>query len=742
MTIPFRKTVMVLAFSALSTLALAETPARVGRIAHSQGPVNISTEVGEEATAALVNWPVTTSNQIVTQRNGRTEIRIGSTSVRLDGDSSLDVIELDDDKLRLHLHYGSLSLRVRNADMLRGLDISTPQGMVRMKEVGRLRIDAERVRDTTNVSVFEGTAQVDGGGSSLSVRAGKRVDVHNDDVRTALAVRDSFDDWSLQRDARDERTTSDRYVTTEMTGYEELDQHGVWREDSDYGPLWTPRSVAADWVPYRDGRWTYLAPWGWTWVDNAPWGYAPSHYGRWVMVRQRWSWAPGRNIGRPVWAPALVGWVGGSNWNLSFNDNGARRNAPAQGWYPLNPGESYVPGYHLRPEHLRHHNRHARPDYRPGRHDGLTVVGLNQFVGRNPILVPRAPRPVLTPLATQNIPFGAPPRPQGNWPNRFDRDGDGKPDRNAIGRLITAPSDGQPFSRRDGRPGDNERFVRTPPQVLTTNEPQRSLAEKDRRQREAEIERRERDQANERRLRELEADNRRTADGQQRLREAELAERRRELDAAGQRGAQADRLSAIENARRQREAEAQLQGQRDALNRQQAERQQRESNNRQLAERLQRDADQDRLRQLERQQQGDQERLRQVERQQQAERQQQERQQRDADSARRQQAERGQQDAENARRQQAERQQAERQQRDAQQREAQQRDAQREVAQAQARQAQQAQQAQAQQAQQAQAQQVQAQHQKQAEEADKRERAREQREQRQDRRENVQQQIR
>ncbi|CUI06250.1 DUF6600 domain-containing protein [Massilia antarctica] len=740
MTLPFRKTVMLLALSAMSTLALADTPARVGRIALTQGPVNVSTDVGDEATAALVNWPVTSKSQINTGRDGRTEIRIGSTSVRLDSDSSLEVIELDDDSVRLRLHYGSASIRVRNAEVLRGLEVSTPQGQVHMRDVGRIRIDAERVRDTTNVSVFEGVAQVDGGGASLTLRAGKRADMHEDDVRTALAVRDGFDEWALQRDQRDQRTTSDRYVTSEMTGYEELDQYGVWRDDSEYGPLWTPRRVATDWVPYRDGRWTYVEPWGWTWVDNAPWGYAPSHYGRWVMVKQRWSWAPGRNIGRPVWAPALVGWVGGSNWNLSFNDHGVRRAAPAQGWYPLNPGENFVPGYHLQPEHLRYHNRYARPDYRPDRRDGLTVVNLNLFGGREQIVVPRAPRPVLTPQATQNAPFAAPPRPQGNWSNRFDRDGDGRPDRNGPGRVITVPPNGAqpvlPFSRRDGRPSDNERLVRTPPQVprpvvtmpapqvLTPGEPQRSLAEKERRQREAEIERRERDLANERRQRDIEADGRRLTEGQQRQREAEQTNRQREAEIERLRGAESQRQQAIANERHQRETDAQLQAQRDMSNRQQAERQQRDTNLRLQVERVQRDAEVERRLQAERQQRdGDNER-----------RQQAERQQRDADNARRQQAERQQHDAENARRQQAERQQqVERQARDAdnerrQQAERQQREA---AAAAASRQTQQAQPPQAQQ--------VQQQLQKQAEQAEKRERAKEDR---QDRRNNIQQEIR
>ncbi len=153
---------------------------------------------------------------------------------------------------------------------------------------------------------------------TLTVRAGKRAELINDDVKTGLAVRDAFDDWSQLRDQYDERSVSARYVTTDMTGYEELDGNGIWREDAEYGPIWMPRAVPIGWAPYRDGRWTWIAPWGWTWVDNAPWGYAPFHYGRWVFVQQRWCWTPGRHVSRPVWAPALVGWVGGNGWNVSF----------------------------------------------------------------------------------------------------------------------------------------------------------------------------------------------------------------------------------------------------------------------------------------------------------------------------------------------------------------------------------------------------------------------------------------
>lgn len=45
-------------------------------------------------------------------------------------------------------------------------------------------------------------------------------------------------------------------------------------------------------------------------VDDAPWGWAPFHYGRWADVDGFWAWAPGPIV-PPVYAPACVGWLGG-----------------------------------------------------------------------------------------------------------------------------------------------------------------------------------------------------------------------------------------------------------------------------------------------------------------------------------------------------------------------------------------------------------------------------------------------
>ena len=161
MSTSFFKAVTLLALAACCALANAQTddaPTRVGRISLAQGQVTVGGEPGEESSPALVNWPITSRNQVTTARDARTEIRIGSTAIRLDEDSALDVTELDDENLRLHLHYGSVSVRLLNPELVRNFEISTPQGVVRMQETGRLRIDAGRRADTTVLNVFDGVA--------------------------------------------------------------------------------------------------------------------------------------------------------------------------------------------------------------------------------------------------------------------------------------------------------------------------------------------------------------------------------------------------------------------------------------------------------------------------------------------------------------------------------------------------------------------------------------------------------
>ena len=329
-----------------SVAVRADPAARVGRIAVVEGAVAFRSTDQSEPVPAAINWPLTAANVITTAHGARTELRVGSSVVRLDSRSELHVLALDDARVDLYLAQGSMTVRLKNPELVREFSLQTPQGQVVLEQPGRLRIDARR--GATGVHAIDGTARfvatgnAQGGvllaaGSTMESRSGvSRITDLN-----APQARDAFDAWALARDSSDDRLATARYISSETTGYEELDRHGVWRESAEYGVLWTPTTVAPGWAPYQSGRWLWVAPWGWTWIDSAPWGYAPSHYGRWVSIDSRWCWTPGAVLARPVWAPALVGWRGAQNWNLALHAS----SPPSGGWFPLAPREVYVPPY-------------------------------------------------------------------------------------------------------------------------------------------------------------------------------------------------------------------------------------------------------------------------------------------------------------------------------------------------------------------------------------------------------------
>jgi hypothetical protein len=317
---------------------------RVARISFLRGPVYVQTADDDSWSEANINRPLTNGDQLWTDAQGRSELQMGSTTVQVDANTQLRIAQLNDDELQLVVTQGLVNVRVRHLDSNDRVEISTPNAAVTPVEPGNYRIEIADRDDVTVVKVSNGAAQISGARQDFKLRAGEQLSLRGGERVTAdfdqLARADEFDQWSNERNDRAERVAAARYVSADVIGYEDLDEYGSWRHYDDYGYVWAPTRIQSGWAPYRYGHWAWVSPWGWTWMDDAPWGFAPFHYGRWAMLDRRWCWVPGPRTVRAVYAPALVAWVGTPGVNVSINVG----HQPV-GWIPLGPREVYRPYY-------------------------------------------------------------------------------------------------------------------------------------------------------------------------------------------------------------------------------------------------------------------------------------------------------------------------------------------------------------------------------------------------------------
>jgi hypothetical protein len=342
-----------------------DPPARAARLSYAQGAVSFEPAGTDDWVDAIVNRPMTSGDKLWADRDGRAEIRIDSYAIRLGPQTGFSFLNLDDSVVQVRLTEGSLNVRVRRLDDNQTLEIDTPNLAFNVLRPGSYRIDVNENGDATLVTVRTGQGEVTGGGSAYPIRAGQSANFSGTDELYAdvqgIADDDDFDQWSNTRDRRWEHSDSARYVSDDAVGYEDLDESGEWRAVPEYGTIWFPRDVAQDWAPYRYGHWVWVSPWGWTWVDDAPWGFAPFHYGRWVVAGGRWGWVPSpprprietREYVRPVYAPALVAWVGGSHFGVGVAVGGAPSGVA---WFPLGPRDVYTPSYHVSERYVQRVN--------------------------------------------------------------------------------------------------------------------------------------------------------------------------------------------------------------------------------------------------------------------------------------------------------------------------------------------------------------------------------------------------
>ncbi|MGB7851483.1 MAG: DUF6600 domain-containing protein [Candidatus Sulfotelmatobacter sp.] len=323
-----------------------DPPGRVARLNYMEGSVSFQPGGENDWVDAVLNRPLVTGDNLWADEDSRAEVHIGSTALRLGAKTGITLLEVSDRAAQIRLAQGSLIVKIRHVDDEDSYEIDTPNVAFTVMQPGDYRLDVDVDGNRTEVTVWRGRGEVTGGGSSYTVVANQHATFtgsdHLDYELGQVPAEDGFDTWASNRDQVEDQSDSANYVSREMTGYEDLDEYGDWSYVAGYGTCWRPRVLVAGWAPYHFGHWAWVGPWGWTWVEDEPWGFAPFHYGRWAFASGGWLWVPGPSVVRPMYAPALVAWVGGGpGLNFSFGFGAG------VGWFPLAPGEVFLPGYRV-----------------------------------------------------------------------------------------------------------------------------------------------------------------------------------------------------------------------------------------------------------------------------------------------------------------------------------------------------------------------------------------------------------
>ncbi|MDI1286891.1 MAG: hypothetical protein PSV46_21080 [Reyranella sp.] len=333
--------------------ALNEPPSQVGRLAYTEGSVSFHDDEQAGWSPAVINTPLTSGDSIWTEPNARSEISVAGTRVRMDGSTQLNMLAIEDNQTQLQVGQGRVDIKTYSLNPNIPYSVVTPRGTINLRQQGDYYVEAGSTQDATRLGVRSGAAQIQGlNGQMLTVNAGQVGEVFGDSgalqMRTVNSASPALPASWAARDRQVNYDLPTQYLSAGITGYEDLNANGTWSNDSQYGNVWTPRSVPSGWQPYKEGHWTYVKPYGWTWVDDQPWGYAPSHYGRWANRNNQWVWVPPQRETQPVYAPALVDFIGGVQLIQALlgggTSLGAQNSAPV-GWFPLGPREAYVPSY-------------------------------------------------------------------------------------------------------------------------------------------------------------------------------------------------------------------------------------------------------------------------------------------------------------------------------------------------------------------------------------------------------------
>ena len=306
---------------------------------------------------AAINQPLRQGAEISTSDHSRAEIQFDDGSrVGMMADTVLTLQTLYSDSkgefTEIVLNSGKITAHLTTDSSVYQIDTKFASA----KAAGPGRFLARSSDTGVAIQVRNGSAVVEGTADKQTLTTGQFVKIQDD--KTLFTIQNlsptyTWGAWDEERDQKD-FSMDQPYVPANIAlCADDMGSYGTWRLAAGYGEVWVPNNDSdPGWRPYFHGHWTWVEPFGWTWVSEEPWGWAPYHYGSWVHGDDYgWAWVPGPAM--QYWSPGVV----------SFYQDGGQI-----AWCPLAPHEVRYPvfgdyGYH--PEWGRRYSIFAAAVYYP-----------------------------------------------------------------------------------------------------------------------------------------------------------------------------------------------------------------------------------------------------------------------------------------------------------------------------------------------------------------------------------------
>ncbi len=316
---------------AMPALLPAGSP-RFARLGEFDGKAEIQLRAADQWQPALRNTPLLESSWLRVSDGARLEVEFDEGSaLRLVGDTLAEIsdyarLSTGQRITLLSLDHG-VAYFTGEPQRNDSISLALPGVQVTLRRGSRVRLDAGA--QFSQIAVLEGAVRVSTTTAEMDLREGQLMRVDPNAAGRFSLFREipelPGDRWSEDRDKASASTGSARYLNGAVYGAVDLDRNGSWISSSESGPVWKPKAVAENWIPFREGHWQWYDEVGYAWIGAEPWGWAPYHYGRWMQNSSLgWVWSPGTNA---IFKPGDVYWMRGAN---------------LAGWGPLAPGEAWT----------------------------------------------------------------------------------------------------------------------------------------------------------------------------------------------------------------------------------------------------------------------------------------------------------------------------------------------------------------------------------------------------------------